>query len=95
MELIVYTNYMKDDTGYLHVVKIPMNYFSYYHRTNELFVYEEEKGFTKLNVDKIRQIGVRGEGGYCNSIFFNKEKEVEHLPKDMPQEEVLKLLIVE
>lgn len=95
MQLIIYTNYMKDNTGYLHIVEMPMDYFSYYQKSNELLVFKEDTGFVKLNVDKIRQIGVEGEGMYCNSIFFNVEKKVEHLPKDTTQEEILKLLIVE
>ena len=95
MELIVYTNYMKDNTGYLHDVEIPMDYFSYYSGTNKLLVYKEETGFIQLDVSKIRQITARSEGMYNNSVFFNTKKEVEHLPKDTTREELLKLLIVE
>ena len=93
MELVIYTNFLKGKTKSFHILEIPVEYFSYYEQSKELYVYQEETGFTKLDTTKIRQIGTQAKGMYCNSIFFNSSNNLEELAEDISQEELLKRIV--
>ena len=89
MKLILYTNYYKVGTISQHSIEISATYYSI--NKSELYIYRKNKGFYRLDINKIHLISIPT-GGYFNYIELNSGKPCGILPAETTKDELLKLL---
>lgn len=89
MKLTLYTNFAIEGSINRHTVELQATYFSI--NKNELYIYRQNKGFYRLDVNKIYQISIPSRG-YFNYITINDGKVVDVLPRETTKKEILNLL---
>lgn len=89
MKLIIYTNYGIKGSINRHTVELEVTYFSV--DKNELYIYRQNKGFYRLDINKIYQFSIPSRG-YYNYITLNEGKIIDVLSKETTKKELLNLL---
>jgi len=89
MKLIIYTNYGIRGSINRHAIEVEATYFSV--DKNELYIYKQNKGFYRLDINKIYQISTPSRG-YYNYITLNEGKIIDVLSEETTKKELLELL---
>lgn len=89
MKLILYTNFGIEGSINRHTVELQVTYFSV--DKNELYIYKQNKGFYRLDINKIYRISIPARG-FFNYITLNDGKFVDVLAKETAKKEILELL---
>ena len=89
MKLIIYTNYGIQGSIKRHTVEVEATYFSV--NKNELYIYKQNKGFYRLDINKIYQFSILSRG-YYNYITLSEGEFVDILSVETTKKELLELL---
>ena len=89
MKLILYANFGIEGSINRHKVELQVTYFSL--DKNELYIYKQNKGFYRLDTNKIYRISIPVRG-YYNYITLNDGKFIDILSEKTTKKELLELL---
>ena len=89
MKIELITNYAITGSINRHIVRIEATYFSVDIQKNTLYIYQKNRGYILIYLNRVFEIDVFNRG-YINRIELNEGKILEVLPKDYNVKELIK-----
>lgn len=89
MKIELITNYAITGSINRHIVRIEATYFSVDIQKNTLYIYQKNRGYILIDLNKVFKIDIFNRG-YINHIEINDGKILEILPQDYDVKELIK-----